>query len=488
MTQALHIFRKDLRHQSVDLALYIALLVVAGFLIPTGWPGHWSSNAMLPFLRVLVQLAITILWLVIIARAVHEESLPGSRQFWTTRPYRWASLLGAKLLFVIVCIALPYFVMQWCLALYGGVSPWQSGFLMSAAKQVLIMWIPLFLVASITSTFVSTFFTAFAGLIAWSGVLAYFVGSNGPTASAPYAHVYLGVLFAIIFAALLVVLYRTRNVTLGRTLMGFAALAFLVMICAALDMAPTSLGALMLKAQYRNGAYPNVHLHYVPSGKPVPKNVEEGYGRTVITIPIEVLGLAHGDRLHNAAIQYHVQAGALSYTSSWIPTALTEHGMVFPFTFALLRQLGQAEAHFTVSLAADEIAPDTPQTTTIRDHFTIPGSGSCDATNPPYEGRSATTAIACRFAYSVPYPIEINAAMAPGCPIPNIPVQVITREGGTDFDPLIHVPINFGSKTLPPAARGCQVQSLTTTVYHPVAHFRTSLDIPSIRLSDYSGL
>ncbi|MEK6398603.1 MAG: hypothetical protein V4734_11005, partial [Terriglobus sp.] len=230
MTQALHIFRKDLRHQRVDLAIYLALLVLTGFLLPTQWPGHWTSNQMLPWISTLIQIVIPILWVVIIARLVHEEALVGSRQFWTTRPYRWTSLLGAKLLFVLVCIGLPYFAMEWALAFYGGVSPLNGGFLASSAKDVLIVWLPLFLIACITPTFVATFFTMLAGLVAWTGVLAYLLGSNGPAADAPFAHIFLGASFVAIFAGLFVVLYRKRNVQLGRILMGWSALLFLLLV------------------------------------------------------------------------------------------------------------------------------------------------------------------------------------------------------------------------------------------------------------------
>ena len=43
----------------------------------------------------------------LIARLIHAETLPGDRQFWITRPYRWQSLLGAKVLFVLVFLNLP---------------------------------------------------------------------------------------------------------------------------------------------------------------------------------------------------------------------------------------------------------------------------------------------------------------------------------------------------------------------------------------------
>ncbi|SDF49100.1 hypothetical protein [Terriglobus roseus] len=484
MTQALHIFRKDLRHQWIDLVIYAALLVLSGFLVPTKWPGRWSSNDMLPWLLILLQVAVPLFWLVMIARLVHEEAIVGDRQFWTTRPYRWSSLLGAKLLFLAICIALPYFVMQWCIALYGGLSPFVAGFPMSAAMHLLIVWIPMFLFACVTSTLISTFFTTLGSVVLWVATLVFLLGSNGPEADAPFARLYFGALFTGIFAFLLVFLYRKRSFRLGRVLMGSSAVLFLLLIVFVSKMSPSSLGTQLLKARYRDGAAPQLHLQYVP-GRFSGHHAQDSSWLLAVPVPIELLGLSNGHRLHNAAMQYHLEAGGYRYTSPWRPTALTPEGMTFRVPRAVLDHAEHADAHLTVSLAAEEIAPDQPQTTTLRDRFAIPGGGSCDAVNPPYEHRSAATSVVCHFAYSVPYPIEIDANMEPGCPVPKLPIQVPTYDGGTGFDPLTHWTVRAGLGA--PEVRACVVQSVTTTVYRPVTRFRTSLDIPSIRLADYVG-
>lgn len=490
MTQALHIFRKDLRHQKVDLAIYFALLVLTGFLVPTGWPGHWFgfTRDVLPLLRTLLQVAVPTFWLVMIARLVHAEAIVGDQQFWTTRPYRWSSLLGAKLLFVVLCIALPHFVMQWCIALYGGVSPFQAGFPVSATMHLLIVWIPMFLFACVTSTLVSTFFTTLGSVVAWLAMLAFVMSSNGPEADAPFARWFLAGIFAGIFAFLLVLLYRKRSFQLGRVLMGSAAVLFLLLIFFVSKMSPASLGTLLLKARYRDGAAPQLHLTYDST---MPRFTghrdQSSVGLMSVFVPMELVGLPNGYRLHDAALQYHLEAGGYRYTSPWRPTTLSLDGMMFRVPTSVLDHVGQADARLTVSLAAEEIAPGESQTTAIRDRFAIPGNGSCDAINPPHEGRSVRTSIVCHFAYSVPNPIEIDATMTQGCPVPKVTMQVPTYDGGTGYDPLTHWPVNFGPRGITGATEKCVVQSLTTTIYRPVTRFRTSLDIPSIRLADYLG-
>ncbi len=93
MKQALHIFKKDVSYLRYDIG--ITLLAVVAFIL--GGIRHVPAfGAFLP-----------VTWWFLIARLIHAEALPGDRQFWLTRPYKWKSLLGAKVLFVLVFINLP---------------------------------------------------------------------------------------------------------------------------------------------------------------------------------------------------------------------------------------------------------------------------------------------------------------------------------------------------------------------------------------------
>ena len=51
-------------------------------------------------------------WFLLIVRVVHEEVLASDRQFWVTRPYEWKKLLAAKVLFLVVFVNLPLFIVQ----------------------------------------------------------------------------------------------------------------------------------------------------------------------------------------------------------------------------------------------------------------------------------------------------------------------------------------------------------------------------------------
>lgn len=96
MKQALHILKKDVRHLRYDIAITLAAAIV---FIAASLHNTSGLGSILP-----------VTWWFLIARLVHAEAIPGHRQFWITRPYRWKSLLGAKLLFIALFVNLPLLI------------------------------------------------------------------------------------------------------------------------------------------------------------------------------------------------------------------------------------------------------------------------------------------------------------------------------------------------------------------------------------------
>ena len=106
MSQIWHIFKKDIRY----LRLEVSLLFILALLFA------WSERRLL---RTLVSgppplptLGLVLLSIFIIARVMHAEAIPGDKQFWITRPYRWKQLLAAKLLFIVAFVNGPLFMTQ----------------------------------------------------------------------------------------------------------------------------------------------------------------------------------------------------------------------------------------------------------------------------------------------------------------------------------------------------------------------------------------
>ena len=94
MKLALHIFSKDVRHLRGEIAFFLVLTT----LFPVASSGPLGE-------AIVVILIIGAIHLT--SRVVHAEPIPGTGQFWITRPYPWKSLLTSKLLFIAVWIVAP---------------------------------------------------------------------------------------------------------------------------------------------------------------------------------------------------------------------------------------------------------------------------------------------------------------------------------------------------------------------------------------------
>jgi hypothetical protein len=102
--QAIHIFRKDVRHRWPYAAAVLPLTALHAWLsCRDALHGPTSDGPLLQFL-------ISVLWSFATVSVVHGECLAGDRQFWVTRSYSWKSLLAAKLLFLAALAGLPIFV------------------------------------------------------------------------------------------------------------------------------------------------------------------------------------------------------------------------------------------------------------------------------------------------------------------------------------------------------------------------------------------
>src|SRR6266566_779128 len=103
MRQALHIFKKDIRYLWLEIGLVLALAAIFSWREP-----EWA------------ELLLLVAGTYLIARLIQAEAIPGDRQFWVTRPYRWKSLIGAKLLFIFAFVNLPIALAQLRILIGGG--------------------------------------------------------------------------------------------------------------------------------------------------------------------------------------------------------------------------------------------------------------------------------------------------------------------------------------------------------------------------------
>ncbi len=233
MRQALHIFKKDARHLWFEIVL--VLVVTAAFAFVGARRAFWldDPNANRSVAWTMAQILLPLTWWILIARAVYSETLPGDRQFWTTRPYRWISLLGAKLLFIVVFVNLPWFIADVIILWAYGFAP-ESELAGLFAAQLLIsvaFLLPVAAVCAVTTGFVqllSASFVLFVVVLAWNTAFPQLV--LGATWGAfNWIAVYCSILVAG-FGALVILIwqYAKRKTWSNRVVAAVAATVVLV--------------------------------------------------------------------------------------------------------------------------------------------------------------------------------------------------------------------------------------------------------------------
>jgi hypothetical protein len=215
MKQAIHIFLKDVRglwRQVASLMLIIGLFAAEDV-------ANGVYNSGFSFVPLIVGAAVWFL----IARAVHQESLPGENQFWLTRPYERNSLLISKILMVACIVIVPFFVAD-CIILLAQSLPFAANFGGLVLRQFIVAaWLvlPPFAIATVTRSITEDIMVWIAGL-AIAG-LTYFPGNNIPdfhSSNEKY-------LILVALVLMLIVIWRqysTRDTKIGRAIIAAAVL------------------------------------------------------------------------------------------------------------------------------------------------------------------------------------------------------------------------------------------------------------------------
>ncbi len=172
MRPALAIFRKDVRHLWPRIATVLAVELVVGWVFLSPPPELGRVRHLVVDLEVLA-------WWYLIASAIHEEALPGNRQYWLTRPFYRRDLLAAKLIFILAFACLPLFLGQVASLVLRGVSPLAClpEMLVSQLFFLATVVLPAAALAAITAGLVELVGTALAAWLV-SYVLAFMFGSR----------------------------------------------------------------------------------------------------------------------------------------------------------------------------------------------------------------------------------------------------------------------------------------------------------------------
>jgi hypothetical protein len=455
--------------------MYLLILVLSGSIAPQVRQGIWVKSSGLPMLVSLLNILIPLSWFAITVRVMQEESLVGDRQFWVTRPYRWQSLLAAKLLFAALCIWMPFLLMQCIMAMRAGLNPLNAGLLTSTIMALLYIWLPCMLLANAFGTMPPAFFSAIGAAVLWGLVLSFLVGSDEPRTGAPWSFPLLATIFAVLFFAALLWQYRTRDTrTIHVTLISSVVL-FFALYMGYIRMPFHGLGRALMHAHYRTNSAPELHLAFAPVNPhaPVdfsPSGIED---KASFSLPIHLQGLDASLRLIHLNASYTLQAGSSRYVSPWRPVALNSAGINFLIPRSVLHDINGAgvPARFHLDLVGTTLAPFTTQTAAISSSFTLGPHGLCSRIEQ-YGNH-----IRCTFAYVVPDPIRLEPVPAEGCARNTLaPSDIRTEDAGVVTDPVRVELVSLAEGS------GCPVSSVRAITYRPGRNFSTTLDIPSLWL------
>jgi hypothetical protein len=487
LPQPLHIFRKDATHLWPETLIVVALFVAFAFAAPSRWATS-PYGAGLQILSLLLKLLMPLSWLVLIARLIHDEPLVGDRQFWTSRPYHWATLLAAKILYLVVFLYVPFFVMQAYLLKHAGLYPSLAipALLHNLLLLTVVIVIPLTAIAAVTGTF-ARMLLASVGAFLYILILAvgfFFIMFERmiPPSVTPFAVT----IFILLPAAALVYQYATRKTTTTR--LALAAVPLVIFLL--LIVSPSA--ALIRSAYPVTGSSAPV-LGAIPAelASTAPKPGRLFALRTVaIELPVSMTG---GDEKN----VYVVDGTAVSLGGDQQPymaTAGTLGGprpytvIEFPLSKTAFDKVKSTPTDLHLSVTADHlVVKDAQQWHATLLPFSVPGHGIC---NYPQDDQAQTQAQqpVCHFPLAPPdntfvsAPLQVSCAVTPGQP----PQQAIA---GQDFDPVVTIPLNLQIRQqLPPGVTLtlCPGSSLSFIHAESAGKTRFEFDEKQVVLDNYA--
>jgi hypothetical protein len=507
MRQTLHIFTKDVRRIWPEILILLALITAFVEIHSYVWAvdtlrGIEGGNGTIGLLKTLfyiLALLIPVGWWLLIARVIHEERLVGDTQFWITRPYRWPSLLAAKLLLIAVFVFPPLLLAQCILLKQEGFSPqnFVPELLFNLLKIAVLLVLPVIAIATVTSnlarmtlTLLGTLLCLGLAVIVWA-----FLTENKIASTVGESIAFL--LVMMVCATAVVLQFVLRKTWLSRVLL----IVFPILCCVFAFIAPDQMNSTYL--QVPSGTAVPIQLAYRPNALHTSESAElvptsgGNVGRKVysIRVPIRVSGIEEGYGITSDAARVTIEAPDGSHwTSEWesisekylpgnplvsadftVPVSVYDKYKSLPVSVRLSLALTQMQAskEFSISLPAHE--------------FIVPDFGIC-------AWYSDVSIVSCRSALREPQLTRVSMRlMETTCSIsqggPNTGVSADNWVGSIDRSPAQFgiVPIKYkylsafsnirNFREIGPVRNLCPGTPITFTQYNPIRRFQTGLTI-----------
>jgi hypothetical protein len=489
--QPLHIFRKDLMHLWPETLAVVALFAAFAWAAPSHWTGSeyaGIAGLLSIFLKVLL---MPISWLVVISRLIHDEPLVGDRQFWTSRPYHWASLLAAKILYLIAFLYLPFLLMQVYLLKHAGLYPTTvlPELLHNLLLLTVVVVIPIAAISAVTSSFPRVLLSVVAAviyLIIVALVVVYLIFRRMP---APELEPLLTTLFVVLPAAALVTQYATRRTLISRSIL----IATPLLIALLIFLTPATA---LIRSAYPVASTPR--LGAIPDAL-MPKSPQAGslvviHGKVQLAVPFTIADADKDSNYLINGVAASIEAPGVHWSSPYItafgePFNIGTPYRVIPVEMPLevFNQLHQVPADVHLSLAVQQLKADKPTAwkATLQP-FSVPGHGVC-----AYAPQRPEDPPVCSYPFKLPEVNYVSAPLAADCSQPAASQTTgVASLGGTgttlDFDPVVTEPLRLQPRGAQQGASYllCPGTALTFIEAHRQAKNRFEVDEKQLNLDN----
>jgi len=464
--------------------MYGGLLAAFAVVTPLLWPGSSMRGEMLQMFATLLTILLPVSWLVLVTRLVHEECLVGDQQFWVTRPYRWTSLLGAKLLFLAVCLVAPFAVVQAFITLRAGLElrPALASLALNLLYFVLIVLLPFTLLASVTAMISRTFLALTLLAVTWAGVLALLDNLTVPRIMPPFVFQTCSILVAGLLVAVLIYQYATRRTQrTWRMLLLTTVFYFgLYFLCSATNLG--GLSDLLIRRHYPAAVNGTASLTFLPASLSPTARDHSGQdqeGMVALDLPIHYQDADAQARVQAASVSFTIDAPGYHYASPWRSMAVEPDDLIVLVPAGVLQRVRDSPVRMHLSVAAERLLPGQPETVRVSDSFRVPDHGVCVLLKGNLPGNN----LSCRYAGHGPAPTRItgmvSTSASTGGGITHMGVAILrSLGGGVRVDPVVQYPVQLGGAVCPGA-------ELTFVRYRSAGNFRLELDLPLRSLGQY---
>jgi hypothetical protein len=470
--QALHIFKKDARYLRWELGALLVMLGMSAYTQVRVRATHGVDRGQVVMLLLIALLAF------LCARLIQAETIPGDRQFWITRPYEWRSLLGAKLLFVVVFMSIPLMVADAVVLAISGFSV--------TAHVTGLLWSMVLTTVGLLAT-LCAFATLTRGLAQWALALLLTIGALIALDSIGKGNVWGGLewvrehgdIAISLITASMVLLWQYRGRRTARSIAVMAA--GLLAAWAYADYAPTPFG---LEARWSKPKVDPSAIQ-ITVHPPAERTVRpDGFYRMVqnreaipLALPLNVTGLAPG----------------MDVISDDVDVSLTAEGQTRDLEQNISSTLEHQPDGYRQTLLIDRAIFDRLKGQRVRLQVTqyltllgnpvsrivefrgkpvgVPGVGLCSGWGPDLY----------KFVYCVSPLREAS----------NVLVMERPGQRGRFFNETSYSPLPADASTFPLHWHQTSFGPLTdfpqaTLIsLEPLAHFRREIDLPDIDLADY---